>query len=109
MLYAVGIIFIIAGIVLRVFPPKKINSIYGYRTNLSMKNQDAWNEGQKYSGNTFIVFGLIYCALEFALAKLIKNTNIAYQLAIFLIGIIIMLVIDEGHLRKVFNADGSRK
>lgn len=33
-----GPLFMIAGLVLLKFPPKKINSLYGYRTNSSMKN-----------------------------------------------------------------------
>ncbi len=40
MIIILGIIFIIIGFIFKAFPPKKINSILGYRTLLSMKNQD---------------------------------------------------------------------
>ncbi|AIY79020.1 SdpI family protein [Clostridium cagae] len=40
MIIILGIIFIIIGFIFKAFPPKKINSIFGYRTLLSMKNQD---------------------------------------------------------------------
>ncbi|GAA0086406.1 SdpC immunity protein SpdL [Clostridium sp. CTA-7] len=109
MIGLVGIICIVAGFILKAFPPRKMNSIYGYRTPLSMKNQDTWNEAQKYSGNTFLILGLIYVALEFILNYLIKNISIGYQNIIVLIGVVIMIVLDEVHLRKVFNKDGSRK
>ncbi len=33
----IGAIFIIAGLIMLIFPPKKINSLYGYRTPRSMK------------------------------------------------------------------------
>jgi len=35
-----GLIFILAGFIMLKFPPKKINSLYGYRTSSSMKNQE---------------------------------------------------------------------
>lgn len=44
-----GIIFMIAGLVLYVFPPKKINSLYGYRTSGSMKSLERWHFAQRFS------------------------------------------------------------
>ena len=40
------------------FPPKKINSIYGYRTPSSMKNQERWNFAQKFSAKEIIKMGV---------------------------------------------------
>ncbi|SHI53341.1 SdpI/YhfL protein family protein [Clostridium amylolyticum] len=105
----VGIICIVVGGIFKVLPPRKMNWIYGYRTTSSMKNQDTWDVAQKYSANTFIIFGFIFVALEFILSHLIENISIGYENAIVLIGSIIMIVVDEVHLRKVFNKDGSRK
>jgi len=57
----VGIIFIIAGIIMLKFPPKKINMLYGYRTSLSMKNQKNWDFAQRYSSVLMMYcgFGLL--------------------------------------------------
>lgn len=109
MLYELGMIFIIAGFIFKILPPKKINSIYGYRTNTSMKNQDTWNVAQKYSANSMIILGIAYATLGFILNQLIKNLPTSYQGIMFFIGIIVMLIFDEMHLRKIFNKDGSRK
>ena len=109
MIGLVGIICIVAGFIFKAFPPRKTNFIYGYRTLLSMKNQDTWNEAQKYSANSFLILGFIYVALEFVLNYLIKNISMGYQNIIVLIGFVIMIVVDEVHLRKIFNKDGSRK
>lgn len=109
MIGLVGIICIIADFIFKTFLPRKTNSIYGYRTPLSMKNQDTWNEAQKYSANTFLILGFIYVALEFILNYLIKDISIGYKNIIVLMGFVIMIVVDEVHLRKVFNKDGSRK
>ena len=56
----VGPIFIIAGIVMILFPPKKINYLYGYRTKNSMKNIDRWNFAQNYSAKIMIFSGFFF-------------------------------------------------
>lgn len=53
----VGVIFILVGIIMLLFPPKKINFLYGYRTNLSMKTQENWDYSQKYSAKLIMVLG----------------------------------------------------
>lgn len=107
MIIILGIIFIIIGFIFKAFPPKKINSILGYRTLLSMKNQDTWNEAHKYSANTFIIVGVIFIPLQFVLSKL--NISYGYEKIIFLICAVLMIITNEVHLKKVFNNDGSRK
>src|SRR5690554_6492439 len=65
-----GLIFMLAGFIMLKFPPKKINSLYGYRTSSSMKNQERWDFSQKHSAIEMIklaailtlssIIGLIY-------------------------------------------------
>ena len=52
-----GLIFIVTGYLMLKFPPKKINSLYGYRTRSSMKNKDRWGFAQKYSSIEMIKLG----------------------------------------------------
>lgn len=52
-----GLVFILAGVIMLKFPPKKINYIYGYRTPSSMKNQERWDFSQKYSAKELIKWG----------------------------------------------------
>lgn len=42
-------------LITKLFPPKNINSLYGYRTANSMKNKVNWDFAQKYSTNLFLV------------------------------------------------------
>ncbi|MEZ4936461.1 MAG: SdpI family protein [Crocinitomicaceae bacterium] len=57
-LIIVGPIYFIVGVLLFQFPPKKINSLYGYRTNQSMKNQKVWDYAQKKSAKEMMKVGL---------------------------------------------------
>jgi uncharacterized membrane protein len=111
MVIILGVICLIVGFIFKFFPPKKINSIFGYKTILSMKNQDTWKEALKYSGNTLIILGFIFVPLQFVLSQLIESMNNGYEYEkiIILICCVVMVIINEVHLNKVFNKDGSRK
>lgn len=54
-----GLILMVTGFIMLIFPPKKINSLYGYRTSSSMKNQDRWDFSQKYSAIEMIKLAAI--------------------------------------------------
>lgn len=47
------------------FPPKEINSLYGYRTKRSMKNPERWKFAQKYSAYEMMRSGLALTILGF--------------------------------------------
>ena len=55
----IGLTFVIAGIIMIIIPPKKINSLYGYRTSSSMKSQERWDFSQKYAAQVLVKFGAI--------------------------------------------------
>lgn len=85
-----GLIFMLAGFVMLKFPPKKINSLYGYRTSSSMKNQERWNFSQKYSALEMIKLAVIL--------SLTSVIGIIYspegELGIFLgLGLMILMVV----------------
>jgi uncharacterized membrane protein len=53
-----GLLFIIAGFILNRYPPKRINTLYGYRTSNSMDNQEKWDFAQNYSSKEMIKSGI---------------------------------------------------
>ncbi|MEG0772829.1 SdpI family protein [Clostridium sp.] len=109
MLFTVGIINAVVGVIFKVFPPKKINNIYGHRTRFSMKNQDTWNEAQRYSANSFMILGVFFILLGVLCNYFLKEIREETQFTVFILGTIAMIWYDEIHLRKVFNEDGTRK
>ncbi len=52
-------IMIIFGKIFENRVPKRINNFYGYRTSMSMKNQDTWEFAHKYCGMLWKKAGLI--------------------------------------------------
>jgi uncharacterized membrane protein len=63
--FLVGFIFIIMAIVGYIFPPRKINYFYGYRTTSSMKTQEAWDFSQRFSAIKMGQIGLLLLASSF--------------------------------------------
>ena len=84
-------VFIIAGIILYKFPPKKINHLYGYRTKRSMKNQEVWDFSQKYSAKVMTVLGFLY----FIILLILSNFTFP-ESTVLIIGLGLMIVLSLG-------------
>ena len=59
-----GLGYLLAGLLLKKYPPKKINLLYGYRTKNSMQNQERWDFAQKYAASELIKWGWILLVLS---------------------------------------------
>ncbi|HEV7424200.1 MAG TPA: SdpI family protein [Candidatus Paceibacterota bacterium] len=97
--------------ILHRFPPKTINSMYGYRTKLSMLNIDTWNEANKYSSILLNKFGKFAIVLGIILCIFIRDIlDIAILSFVVTIGIsILLMVLTEKRLDTLFDGAGQRK
>ncbi len=75
LLILIGGIYTIVGFTTYIFPPRKINYLYGYRTSSSMKSLERWKFAQAYSTRLMIFLGLILVVIS-ALGLLITFTNV---------------------------------
>lgn len=102
-----GPIFMLAGIVMMFFPPRKINILYGYRTSSSMKSQDRWDFAQKYSAKALIKFGCILL-LTSALGLVYhpdENTGTIIGIGLMIAVIVIMFLDVEKAIKKRFSEE----
>ncbi len=99
-----GIIFVICGLIILYFPPKKINALYGYRTKKSMKNQEYWDFTQKYSAKEMIKLGgLLSCCSVFGfIFKFEEFINIIIGLSLLILTAIILMFRVEKAINKKF-------
>ena len=84
-LFIVGFVFAVAAFITLKFPPKKINSIYGYRTSRSMKNQENWDLAQRFSSQLMLKQGLIMLVMAFILAVLPISTEVSTLISMSLL------------------------
>lgn len=92
------------------FPPKKVNSVYGYRTLFSMLNQDTWTEANTYFNLKHLQFAIanfvVSLSLFFILPTLTLTTLVAIS-AIF--PAMFAMFLTSKHLDKTFDKNGNRK
>jgi uncharacterized membrane protein len=102
--FVVGLIFLIIGVFFYFFPPKKINYIYGYRTNTSMENQEKWDFSQKYSAVKMIQGGLIFLVVSSfgLLFPLSSDQRIIIGIVALLINLVGLFYFTEKALKKQF-------
>jgi uncharacterized membrane protein len=101
-LIILGPIFTFLSILTLLFPPKKINSVYGYRTSKSMSSQKAWDTAQKISSRIMLIEGLIFmaiCGIIYPF-QLSEEIGIMLGLSCLIIGLIFLFVTTE---RKIKN------
>lgn len=103
MLLMVGIVFVAVGIFMYLFPPKKINGLYGYRTSNSMESQEKWDFAQKYSAKVMALIGLGLIAFSFTrtLLPFDDNQTAIFGIAVLLFSVILLLFIVEKKLKKI--------
>lgn len=112
----IPLVIIIFGWVMLKHPPKKINGVYGYRTSMSMKNQDTWDFAHKVCGRLWWKIGWAMLLLS-AVVQLpfINGDNSTIGMAGIILCIIQCLILIgsifpvEKALKENFNPDGSRK
>ena len=97
-------------------PPRKINALLGYRTTMSMKNDDTWDFANRYAGTLYWKWGLATLAVTvivmlFLLGKRIDTISMAGSILMFLqlIPIVGVIPFVEIALGKNFDQNGNRK
>jgi len=99
-----GVIFMVAGIIMLKFPPKNINSLYGYRTKNSMKNNERWSFAQKYSAFEMIKLGglLAICGCLGFFFEPAGNIGVFIGLGLIVITSVILFLRVENAIKMKF-------
>lgn len=110
------ITIITIGLILTKKPPKKINDFYGYRTEMSMKNQRTWDYAHRYCGKLWMIFGAVLIALSACFLYLYRNasnkdlsTVVLTIIALQMIVMILSVILVEKSLRKRFDKYGNER
>jgi uncharacterized membrane protein len=103
-LILVGGIFVFAGMLTAIFPPKKINYLYGYRTISSMKSQENWDFSQKYATRLLILIGLFLSVIAtFGLfISFSERIDFGIAMALVLASVFFLLIKTERAIEKKF-------
>ena len=112
----VPIIIISIGSYVRKCPPMQINAIYGYRTKLSMRNQDTWEFANIRFGRLAFKWGWIMLIVTIIVMLLVlyRSQEVISCVSLTVIALqvvppIAIIPVVEQALKDNFNTDGSRK
>lgn len=97
-------------------PPQTINSAFGYRTSMSMKNEDTWQFAHHYMGRIWKASGIVTGAVTlvvflFLLGRGENTVGTVGGVLCFLqmLPLIGVIVPTEKALHKAFDKDGRKK
>ena len=112
----VPLIMLFFGLYFKNKSPKEINSLFGYRTTMSMKNKDTWEFAHHYCGRLWLVLGMIMLPLSvipmlFFINQDIDDVGIAGGIieGIQVVVLLISIFPTEKALKKTFDENGNRR
>ena len=97
----IPVLMILCGYLMYKHTPKDINCLVGYRTAMSMKNQETWDFAHNYCGRLWVKVGAvmtIISALIMCIAEVIQVVFLCWT-----------IVPTERALKDNFDQDGNRK
>lgn len=112
----VPLIMLFFGLYFKNKSPKEINSLFGYRTTMSMKNKDTWEFAHHFCGRLWLVLGMIMLPLSvipmlFFINQDIDVVGIAGGIieGIQVVVLLISIFPTEKALKKTFDENGNRR
>ena len=97
-------------------PPDRINALFGYRTTMSMKNQNTWTLAHQVCGRFWYRWGVVLLPVSAAamLFVLGKSTETVGTTGMVIVGVqmipmVGVIVPTEWALRRTFDRNGLRK
>ena len=112
----IPVILIIAGRMMWKHCPKKINTVYGYRTKRSMKNMDTWRFAHNYCGKLWWKIGWVslFPSVVVQIPFFESSEDVIGIVGgiICTVQVVILMATvfqTEAALKKTFNDDGTRR
>lgn len=96
--------------------PNEVNCLFGYRTEMSMKNKDTWAFAHNYCGKIWNICGIILLPVSVAVMAAVygKSEDVIGYIGGFLCGIqmiplTVSIIFTERALKRNFDKNGRRK
>ncbi len=101
--FALGPLLLLVAMIFKIFPAKKINNVYGYRTRRSMMNQEAWQYANLLFNNLFILISILLTLAQILFAYLFAFVEtVMYTIFALLAGTAFLFFYVERQLKERF-------
>src|SRR5262245_10740586 len=99
--FMMGPLLLVIAVLTKLFPPKNINSFYGYRTRRSMQNENAWREANTYNSNALVVLAVCVSFFQLLAYQLIDEPmSLLISAGFLVVGLMLMVFLTERHLKS---------
>ena len=103
-----GLLFLLS-ILFYKFPPKKINSLYGYRTVKAMQNQQIWDFANGIFNKNLLIYSGISLLGSLLLASFTSKELTWQPMLLVLLCIVVSILKTERSLTDNFTEEGDKK
>ncbi len=104
-----GIIFLVIGSYYWLNPPP-YNHFWGYRTRRAKRNEDTWEEANRYASDMMIYAGIAASSIGIFFYLFEPNPmGLLASMALSFVSAILFISLTELHLRTTFDENGQRK
>lgn len=103
-----GLLFLLS-ILFYKFPPKKINSLYGYRTVKAMQNQQIWDFANGVFNKNLLIYSGISLLGSVLLASFTSKELTWQPMLLVLLCIVVSILKTERSLTDNFTEEGDKK
>ncbi|WP_367754144.1 SdpI family protein [Flavobacterium sp. WC2430] len=97
---SISILLLVISIIAYLFQPKKINSIYGYRTAKSKKNIENWKIANRFSAIGLIIISIINIIIFYLSSFFIHNIDDYIFTIILAFEFVILIYLTEKKLTQ---------
>jgi uncharacterized membrane protein len=94
-------VFFTVALLFYFFPPKKINSFYGYRTFASKRNQKNWDTANKVSSRALLIVSSIMLVEAIVFSVYFDKSFERFTLITLILGLTITFFITERSIRRL--------
>lgn len=95
------VILLIVCLIWFLWPPKEINSFFGYRTSGSKKSLRHWNFANKLSSRLFLLLSTILLLEALFIANFLSSKYEVIIFTTFILGTLITILLTEIKLKKL--------
>jgi uncharacterized membrane protein len=103
-----GLLFLLS-ILFYKFPPKKINSLYGYRTVKAMQNQQIWDFANGIFNKNLLIYSGISLLGSVLLASFTSKELTWQPMLLVLLSVLVSVIMTERGLSDNYTEEGKRK
>jgi uncharacterized membrane protein len=103
-----GLLFLLS-IIFYNFPPKKINSLYGYRTVKAMQNEQIWDFANSVFNKNLLIYSGISLLGSVLLASFTSKELTWQPMLLVLLCIVVSILKTERSLTDNFTEEGNKK